>query len=64
LKFGTDKHPLGRDPLGHKEIKKVYKRSTLSTEAKEYLSKLPKKGESKYRQMIADSLDPITKTDG
>jgi len=56
LKFGTDKHPLGRDPLGHKENKKAYKRSTLSLETKTFLEKLPQKGPSKYRQMIAEDL--------
>ncbi len=64
LKFGTDRHPLGRDPLGHKENTKTYKRSTLSTEAKQFLDKLPRKGVSKYRQMIADSIIPDTKLDG
>ena len=57
LKFGTDKHPLGRDPLGHKENQKTYKRSSLSLEAKSFLDKLPQKGVSKYRQMISESLD-------
>jgi hypothetical protein len=57
LKFGTDKHPLGRDPLGHKENQKVYKRSTLSMEAKNFLDKLPQKGVSRYRQMISETLN-------
>ena len=56
LKFGTDKHPLGRDPLGHKENKKTYKRTGLSLETKNFLEKLPHKGTSKYRQMIAEDL--------
>ncbi len=57
LKFGTDKHPLGRDPLGHKENKKTYKRSTLSLETKQFLDKLPQKGVSTYKQMITEDLD-------
>jgi len=57
LKFGTDKHPLGRDPLGHKENKKTYKRSTLSTETKNFLDGLEHKKTSKYRQMISEQLD-------
>jgi hypothetical protein len=42
LKFGTDKHPLGRDPLGHKENwkDKRYTRRALSTEMKQFLTTL------------------------
>jgi hypothetical protein len=59
LKFGTDKHPLGRDPLGHKEV-----RRTLSTETKNFLDSLEKNGISKYRQMIAEQLEDVEKSDG
>ncbi len=58
LKFGTDKHPLGRDPLGHKENRKAYKRSTLSVETKSFLDKLPHKRVSTYKQIIADNINP------
>ena len=58
LKFGTDKHPLGRDPLGHKENRKAYKRSTLSVETKSFLDKLPHKRISTYKQIIADNINP------
>jgi len=54
LKFGTDAHPLGRDPLGHKEHKKVTKR-TLSNETKTFLGALQKNGVSKYRQIISET---------
>jgi hypothetical protein len=54
LKFGTDKHPLGRDPLGHKENKKSTKR-TLSNETKTFLDALQKNGVSKYRQIITET---------
>ena len=64
LKFGTDKHPLGRDPLGHKENAQSYKRSTLSMETKNFLDKLPQKGVSKYKQMITEQLTPDDKVDG
>jgi hypothetical protein len=65
LKFGTDKHPLGRDPLGHKEIwkDKKYAPRTLSTETKQFLDKLPRKGVSKYREMIMDQYIPDEKLD-
>jgi hypothetical protein len=59
LKFGTDRHPLGRDPLGHKEIKR-----TLSTETRNFLDSLEKSGVSKYRQMIAEQLEDVEKTNG
>lgn len=52
LKFGTDRHPLGRDPLGHKENKKFSKRS-LSSETKSFLDTWSKK--SQYRTIIAES---------
>jgi hypothetical protein len=64
LKFGTDRHPLGRDPLGHKENKKTYKRSTLSVETKNFLDKLPQKGVSKYKQIIAESITSQDKIEG
>ncbi len=63
LKFGTDKHPLGRDPLGHKENKKAMKR-TLSAETKTFLDVLQKKGVSKYRQMISENILSDEKLEG
>ena len=63
LKFGTDRHPLGRDPLGHKENKKMVKR-TLSTETKTFLDALQKKGVSKYKQMISETLLSNVETEG
>jgi hypothetical protein len=64
LKFGTDKHPLGRDPLGHKENFKKYKKSTLSLEAKNLLQKLPYKGISKYKQIISENILSDDKIEG
>ncbi len=64
LKFGTDKHPLGRDPLGHKENKKTYKRSTLSLETKSYLDKMQTKNTSNYKQMISENLEIDTNIEG
>jgi hypothetical protein len=55
LKFGTDAHPLGRDPLGNKENKKTYNRATLSTETKNMLNKLPRNGMSMYKKIIAET---------
>jgi hypothetical protein len=63
LKFGTDAHPLGRDPLGHKENTKRYKRSTLSLEAKHFLDKLQMKNTSKYKQIIAEQLSSDDKVE-
>ena len=63
LKFGSDKHPLGRDPLGHKENKKAMKR-TLSAETKTFLDVLQKKGVSKYRQMISENILSDEKLEG
>jgi hypothetical protein len=40
IKFGTDDHHLGRDPLGHKENQKTYKRRGLSFETKNILDQL------------------------
>jgi hypothetical protein len=60
LKFGTDKHPLGRDPLGHKEVKK-----TLTREMTSFLDNIKVKPKtSKYKQMIMDNIDPSDKLDG
>ena len=59
LKFGTDKHPLGRDPLGHKENKK-----RLSMETKNFLDALQQKGMSKYKQIISEQFEGVEKTDG
>lgn len=63
LKFGTDKHPLGRDPLGHKENKKTVKR-TLSNETKTFLDALQKSGVSKYRQIISETVLSEEKLEG
>jgi hypothetical protein len=63
LKFGTDRHPLGRDPLGHKENKKAVKR-TLSGETKNFLESLQKKGISKYKQFLSESLLSDDKIEG
>jgi hypothetical protein len=40
IKFGTDDHHYGRDPLGHKENQKTYKRRGLSFETKNILDQL------------------------
>lgn len=61
LKFGTDRHPLGRDPLGHKENKKFSKRS-LSSETKSFLDAWSKK--SRYKQIIAENLLSDDKIEG
>jgi hypothetical protein len=63
LKFATDKHPLGRDPLGHKENKKSVKR-TLSNETKTFLDTLQRKGISKYKQMITETSITNIETEG
>lgn len=63
LKFGTDRHPLGRDPLGHKENKKATTR-TLSGEARHFLASLKRSGMSKYKQMITETIVNDDKTDG
>jgi hypothetical protein len=63
LKFGTDAHPLGRDPLGHKENTKTYKRTTLSLETKNFLDKLQIKNTSKYKQIITESLSNTDKVE-
>jgi hypothetical protein len=52
IKFGTDDHHLGRDPLGHKENQKTYKRRGLSFETKNILD-----------QMDIDKLSSVTKLD-
>jgi len=64
LKFATDRHPYGRDPLGRKENQKAYKRSTLSMETKNFLDHLPQKGISKYKEMISEQLQDIEKSNG
>ena len=61
LKFGTDRHPLGRDPLGHKENKNFSKRS-LSTETKSFLDNWSKK--SQYKKIITESHLSDDKTEG
>lgn len=55
LKFGTDRHPLGRDPLGNKENKKTYKPTSLSLETKNFLGKLKTEKVSKYKQIISET---------
>lgn len=63
LKFGTDRHPYGRDPLGHKENKTAIKRS-LSGETKNFLVSLKRGGMSKYRQIISETVLNDDKTNG
>jgi hypothetical protein len=63
LKFGTDRHPLGRDPFGHRENKKAVKR-TLSGETKNFLVSLKRDGISKYRQIISETVLNDDKIDG
>jgi hypothetical protein len=61
LKFGTDKHPLGRDPLGHKENTKRYKRTGLSLTEKMGLQSYGQsasKSASLYKTMILEGLTP------
>lgn len=57
LKFGTDKHPLGRDPLGHKENTKKYRPSLLSMEAKQMLQQLQQRKSSQYVKMITETMN-------
>jgi hypothetical protein len=40
IKFGTDGHHYGRDPFGHKENQKTYRRRGLSVETKNILDRL------------------------
>jgi hypothetical protein len=61
LKFGTDKHPLGRDPLGHKENKGFLKRS-LSNETKSFLNAWSKN--SSYKKIITETHLTNDKTEG
>ena len=63
LKFGTDAHPLGRDPLGHKENKKAMRRG-ISNETRSFLDRLDKKGISRYKKIISEQLAPEEKLDG
>ena len=62
FKLGVDAHPLGRDPLGHKENKKALKRG-ISSETKAYLEQLDKKGMSKYKKMLIEQLESEQKTE-
>ena len=55
IKFGTDKHHYGRDPLGKKENRKTYKRAPLSLEIKSFLGKLDTKDDSAYKKIILES---------
>lgn len=48
--YGMDRHPLGRDPLGHKETRKAMKRETL-----DFLDKLKTEKTNKYKTMIMES---------
>jgi hypothetical protein len=43
LKFGTDKHPLGRDPLGDKERRGALSNRTSESVAKRYIGELTAK---------------------
>lgn len=64
LKFGTDRHPLGRDPLGHKEIwkNKKYTHRPMSLEARNILQTLSKDGTlSKYRELITEQHNIVEK---
>lgn len=63
LKFGTDRHPLGRDPFGHKENKKAFKRG-LSNETKNFLDSLKAGGKSKYRQILSETVLSDDKIEG
>ena len=63
VKFGSDKHPLGRDPLGHKENRKALKRS-LSGETRDFLKKLSTKRDSQYKQIISEIVLTDDKIDG
>lgn len=63
LKFGTDSHPLGRDPLGHKENKKAMKR-TLSGETKNFLESLHKNNVSRYKQILSETVLSDDKIEG
>jgi hypothetical protein len=63
FKRGTDTHPLGRDPLGNKENKKAYKRSSLSLETKNFLDRLPE-AMSKYKKIITETSLSDDKTNG
>lgn len=55
LKFGTDKHPYGRDPLGHKENTKKYRPMALSMETKHVLNQLKQSKPSQYVKMITET---------
>jgi hypothetical protein len=55
IKFGTDAHHYGRDPLGNRENKKSYRRAGLSLETKSFLAHIDKHKPSKYKQFILES---------
>jgi hypothetical protein len=65
LKFATDRHPLGRDPLGHKENKKMTKRTSLSFESADFIRKLSDKftNQSQYKKIISESISNDEKTE-
>jgi hypothetical protein len=60
LKFGTDKHPLGRDPLGAKENRKAMQRSKITYEMKGFIEQLEKRIPKpvSYKKMIMDNISP------
>lgn len=63
LKFATDRHPYGRDPLGHKENKTAIKR-TLTGETKNFLESLKNSNVSKYRKILSERILSDDKIEG
>jgi hypothetical protein len=63
IKVGTDRHPYGRDPFGHKENKKAMKR-TLSGETKHFLTQLKTNNVSRYKQILSETLLSDDKIEG
>lgn len=63
LKFGTDRHPLGRDPLGHKENRKKTK---MAMESSEFVKGLTNKfsKQSEYKKIISETFLNDEKTEG
>lgn len=57
-KRNTDKHPLGRDSLGHKEYKSVYKESHMLKELDMFVKRFKQNKETVYKNMIMDQVDP------
>jgi hypothetical protein len=61
-KLATDKHYLGRDPRGHKENTKRYKRSALSMETKNFLESIKisnKTIQDVYKNLLTEDSDDI-----